>query len=74
MGKFEDIPYNHGTEAILQAILESNAFTVVGGGESLAVIETLKCADKIGFISTGGGAMLEYLSGKLLPGVEVLDH
>ena len=74
MGKFEDIPYNHGTEAILQAILESNAFTVVGGGESLAVIETLKCADKIGFVSTGGGAMLEYLSGKLLPGVEVLDH
>ncbi len=74
MGKFEDIPYNHGTEAILQAMLETTAFTVVGGGESLAVIETLKCANKISFVSTGGGAMLEYLSGKLLPGVEVLDH
>lgn len=74
LGKFEDAPHNHGTEAILRAILASDAFTVVGGGESLGVIETLKCADKIGFISTGGGAMLEYLSGKLLPGIEVLDH
>lgn len=74
MGKFEDAPYNHGTETILKAILASNAFTVVGGGESLGVIETLQCADKIDFISTGGGAMLEYLSGRLLPGIEVLDH
>ncbi len=74
MGKFEDAPYNEGTEAIVKAILESSAFTVVGGGESLGVIETLQCADKISFISTGGGAMLEYLSGKLLPGIEVLEH
>lgn len=74
MGKFEDTPYDHGTKEILAALLESDAFTVVGGGESLGVIETLGCADKIGFVSTGGGAMLEYLSGKLLPGVEVLDH
>jgi 3-phosphoglycerate kinase len=74
MGKFEDIPYDEGTKAILHAVLESGAFTVVGGGESLGVIESLQCADKISFISTGGGAMLEYLSGKLLPGVEVLHH
>lgn len=74
VGKFEEPPYDHGTEAILQAILKSDAFTVVGGGESLGVIEKLQCADKISFISTGGGAMLEYLSGKLLPGIEVLDH
>ena len=74
LGKFEDPPYNKGTEAVLKAVLESGAFTVVGGGESLGVIEALQCADKISFISTGGGAMLEYLSGKLLPGIEVLEH
>lgn len=72
MGKFEEKPYNIGTDAILQAILESEAFVVIGGGESLSVLEKANVMNKIGFVSSGGGAMLEYLSGKLLPGLEVL--
>ncbi|OIP59863.1 MAG: hypothetical protein AUK19_01230 [Candidatus Moranbacteria bacterium CG2_30_45_14] len=73
MGKFEDKPYDIGTEAILQAILESNAYVIIGGGESLAVIEKAGVMNKIGFVSSGGGAMLEYLSGKKLPGLEALE-
>jgi phosphoglycerate kinase len=72
MGKFEEKPYNIGTDAILQAILESGAFVVIGGGESLAVLEKADVINKISFVSSGGGAMLEYLSGKLLPGLEAL--
>jgi len=73
MGKFEEKPYDMGTDAILHAILESQAFVVIGGGESLAVLEKAGVMDKIGFISSGGGAMLEYLSGKKLPGLEALE-
>ena len=73
MGKFEEKPYNIGTEAILQAILDSGAYVVIGGGESLAVLEKAKVMNKIGFISSGGGAMLEYLGGKILPGLEALQ-
>ncbi|MEI8097095.1 MAG: phosphoglycerate kinase, partial [Candidatus Moraniibacteriota bacterium] len=73
MGKFEEKPYNIGTDAILQAILESNAYVVIGGGESLAVLEKAGVMSRIGFISSGGGAMLEYLSGKVLPGLEALE-
>lgn len=72
MGKFEEKPYNIGTDAILHAILESEAFVVIGGGESLAVLEKADVMNKIGFVSSGGGAMLEYLSGKPLPGLEAL--
>lgn len=73
MGKFEEKPYDIGTDAILHAILESQAFVVIGGGESLAVLEKAGAIDKIGFVSSGGGAMLEYLSGKKLPGLEALE-
>lgn len=72
VGKFEEKPYNIGTDSILHAILESGAFVVIGGGESLAVLEKADVMNKIGFVSSGGGAMLEYLSGKLLPGLEAL--
>lgn len=72
MGKFEEKPYDIGTDAILHAILDSGAFVVIGGGESLAVLEKANVMDKIGFVSSGGGAMLEYLSGKQLPGLEAL--
>jgi len=72
MGKFEERPYNIGTDAILQAILESSAYVVIGGGESLAVLEKANVMNKIGFVSSGGGAMLEFLSGNILPGLEVL--
>jgi phosphoglycerate kinase len=73
MGKFEEKPYDIGTDAVLQAILESEAFVVIGGGESLSVLEKANVMNKIGFVSSGGGAMLEYLSGKKLPGLEVLE-
>ncbi|TXH04267.1 MAG: phosphoglycerate kinase [Candidatus Moraniibacteriota bacterium] len=72
MGKFEEKPYDIGTNLVLAAILESEANVVIGGGESLAVLEQAGVFHKIGFVSSGGGAMLEYLSGKTLPGIEVL--
>lgn len=72
MGKFEEKPYDIGTNAILNAILESSAYVVIGGGESLAVLEKAGALSKIGFVSSGGGAMLEYLGGSALPGIEVL--
>lgn len=73
MGKFEEKPYDIGTEAILHAILESQAYVVIGGGESLAVLEQANVIQKIGFVSAGGGAMLEYLGGKHLPGIVALS-
>lgn len=72
LGKFEEKPYDFGTNVILQAILESEATVVIGGGESLAVLEEAGVFHKIGYVSTGGGAMLEYMSGKVLPGLSVL--
>lgn len=73
MGKFEEKPYDIGTKLVLEAILESDANVVIGGGESLAVLEEAGVFHKIGFVSSGGGAMLEYLSGKNLPGLEALQ-
>ncbi len=73
MGKFEEKPYDFGTQMILAAILESDAFVVIGGGESLAVLEKAGVFSKIGFVSSGGGAMLEFLSGKALPGMTALE-
>lgn len=72
MGKFEEKPYDIGTKLVLEAILESNANVVIGGGESLAVLEEAGVFHKIGFVSSGGGAMLEYLSRRTLPGLEAL--
>lgn len=72
MGKFEEKPYDFGTNVVLEAIVECDAEIVIGGGESLAVLEEAGVFHKIGFVSSGGGAMLEYLSGKALPGLEVL--
>lgn len=73
MGKFEEKPYDIGTDTIFRTILESTAFTVIGGGESLAVLEKANAIGKIGFVSSGGGAMLEYLGGKELPALKVLE-
>jgi phosphoglycerate kinase len=73
MGKFEEKPYDIGTDAVLHAILESGAFVVIGGGESLAVLEKAGVMSKVSFVSSGGGAMLEYLGGKKLPGLQVLE-
>lgn len=72
MGKFEEPPNNEGTIRILEVVLASKAFTVVGGGESVQILEENGMVDKVSFVSTGGGAMLEYLSGSDLPGIEAL--
>jgi phosphoglycerate kinase len=72
MGRFEEPPYDAGTKSIVEAVIGSGAFTVVGGGESLQVLEENNLLDKISFVSTGGGAMLEYMSGNDLPGIEAL--
>ena len=72
MGKFEESPYDKGTREILDAVIESDAFTLIGGGESVQVLEENGLMGKISFVSTGGGAMLEYLSGNHMPGIEAL--
>lgn len=74
MGKFEEKPYDAGTGAVLHAMLASEANVVIGGGESLVIIEEAGLMHKIGFVSTGGGAMLEYLSGDQLPGLLALER
>jgi len=71
-GKFEDKKYAKGTLAIAKAIIDSKAFSVVGGGETVEFINKQGMIDKFSHVSTGGGAMLSYLSGEKLPGLEAL--
>jgi 3-phosphoglycerate kinase len=73
MGYFEDPRYRAGSLAIAEAIVGGKAFSVVGGGETTQFILESKMEHKFGFLSTGGGAMLAYLSGKKLPGLEALE-
>jgi phosphoglycerate kinase len=74
MGVFEMEPYAGGTRAVAQALIDSPAFTVVGGGDSAAAVRSLGFDEAaFGHISTGGGASLEYLEGKALPGITVLE-
>lgn len=73
MGVFEMDAFCKGTEAVAKAVAKSRAISIVGGGDSVAAIEKLGLAKRISHISTGGGASLEYLEGKVLPGVAALD-
>ena len=72
MGVFEIDAFAKGTEGVAHAVAQSGAVSVVGGGDSVAAVRKLGLEDDIGFISTGGGASLEYVEGKELPGVAVL--
>lgn len=73
VGAFEIDPFGAGTKAVAEALAQSAAFVVVGGGDSVAAVEKYHLADKMGYISTGGGASLELLEGKILPSVAALE-
>lgn len=73
VGVFEFPDFRKGTEIISHAIANSDAFSIAGGGDTLAAIDLFGIADKISYISTGGGAFLEFVEGKVLPAVEILE-
>ena len=73
MGVFEIEPFSHGTRVVAQACAETEGYTVIGGGDSAAAAEKFRLADRMDHISTGGGASLEFMEGKKLPGVEALN-
>jgi len=73
-GVFEFDNFAKGTEVVAQAIAQSEAFSVAGGGDTLAAIDKYGLADQVSYISTGGGAFLEFVEGKKLPAVEILEQ
>lgn len=74
VGVFEFDQFGHGTQTLAMAIARSSGFSIAGGGDTLAAIAKYGIADKVGYISTGGGAFLEFLEGKVLPAVEILEQ
>ena len=74
LGVFEFNQFSQGTKNLAEAIAESNAYSIAGGGDTIAAISTFNIEDKISYISTGGGAFLEFLEGKKLPAIEILEE
>jgi phosphoglycerate kinase len=74
VGVFEFDQFGKGTEIIAKAIAESSGFSIAGGGDTLAAVDKYNIGDKVSYISTGGGAFLEFLEGKKLPAVEILEQ
>jgi len=74
VGVFEFDQFGEGTKAISMAIAESDAFSIAGGGDTLAAVDKYNISDKVSYISTGGGAFLEFLEGKKLPAVVMLEE
>ena len=73
MGVFEREPFAAGTLGVAKAVSECGAFSVVGGGDTIAAIQQAGVTSRVGYISTAGGAFLEFLEGRELPGVAALD-
>ena len=73
VGVFEVDAFGQGTAALAAAISDSQGFSIAGGGDTLAAIDKYGVTDQIGYISTGGGAFLEFVEGKVLPAVAVLE-
>ncbi|WPP00258.1 phosphoglycerate kinase [Pseudomonas sp. HR96] len=74
VGVFEFDQFGNGTKVLAQAIADSSAFSIAGGGDTLAAIDKYDVAEKISYISTGGGAFLEFVEGKVLPAVQILEE
>ena len=74
VGVFEFDQFGHGTKTLAMAIAQSSGFSIAGGGDTLAAIAKYGITDKVGYISTGGGAFLEFLEGQVLPAVDVLEQ
>ena len=74
VGVFEFDQFGEGTRAIAQAVARSPAFSIAGGGDTIAAIEKYGVGEDISYISTAGGAFLEFLEGKTLPAVEILER
>ena len=76
MGVFEMPAFENGTKAVAEAVAESTsngAFSLIGGGDSAAAVKQFNYIDKVSYVSTGGGALLEYFEGKTLPGVKAIE-
>jgi phosphoglycerate kinase len=73
MGVFEREPFSAGTLGVARAVSECGGFAVIGGGDTVAAVQQAGVASRMGYISTAGGAFLEYLEGRVLPGVAALD-
>ena len=74
MGVFEKEPFAAGTVGVARAVADSGAFSVIGGGDTIAAVQQAGVMDRIGYVSTAGGAFLEFLEGRVLPGVAALDE